>query len=142
MQIRGQRATGALGGTAAMRLAHGDREGMKLVEEPRKVLRGIGGEGLAGEAGQGLICFAIAAGRGRQKLVTLTDAAQVLVGDGDGMAEGVEQDGVCGFGPTPGKASSRWRRTACGCGGESSSEPENSSSSMATNALSAGALRV
>jgi hypothetical protein len=55
MLIRCQRATGALGGPAAMSLAHGDREGMKLVEELCKVLGGIGGEGLTGEAGEGLI---------------------------------------------------------------------------------------
>jgi hypothetical protein len=117
MLIRGQRAPGALGGPAAMRFAHGDREGMKFVEEPRKVLRGIGGEGLAREAGQGLICFAIAAGRGRQKLVTLRNAAQVLVGNGDGMAECVEQDGVCGFRANAGQGQQPLAQNACECGG-------------------------
>jgi len=118
MLIRGQRATGALGGPAAMSLAHGDREGMELVEEPRKVLRGIGGEGLAGEADEGFIPFAIAAGRGRKKQVTFGYAAQILVGDGDGMAEGVKQDGVCGFRANAGQGQQPAAQNVRGAGGK------------------------
>src|ERR1035438_1358730 len=94
MRIGVQRATRALGGMASMFLACGDREGMKLVEEARLVTGGIGGEGLAGEIGQGIVSRAIAAGSGHEKLMALSDAAKVLVGDGHGMAESVEQDGV------------------------------------------------
>jgi len=49
MRIGSERATGAMGGAAAMGLAHGDREGVKLVEEARLGDRRIGGEGQAGE---------------------------------------------------------------------------------------------
>ena len=80
-----------------MGLAHGDREGMKLVEEACLVTGGIGGEGLAGEIGQGIVSSALAAGSGHEKLVALSDAAKILVGDGNGMAESVEQNGVGGL---------------------------------------------
>ena len=115
MRIGSQRATRALGGAAAMCFAHGDREGMKLVEEARVAPGCIGGEGLAGEGGQGFVSLAIVAGRGHEKPVTLCDAAQVLVGDGNGMAEGVEQDGVGGLRPHAGKgeqAAAQWKPTA------------------------------
>ena len=54
-----------MSGSAAMSLADGDGEGMKLVEKTCMVFFGVGGEGLTGEADQGFIAFAIAAGRGR-----------------------------------------------------------------------------
>src|ERR1035437_2562178 len=91
MRIGGQRATRALCGSAAMGLAHGYREGMKLVEKARLIFGSIGGEGLAGEGGQGIVSPAIVAGRGRQQPVTLGDAAQILVGDGNRMSESVER---------------------------------------------------
>ena len=118
MRIDGQRATRAVGGSTAMGLAHGDREGMKLVEEARLVSGGIGGEGLAGEIGQGIVSRAIAAGSGRQKPVALRDAAQVLVGDGNGMAECVEQDGVGGLRSNAGKGQQTGAQCGRGRGGE------------------------
>ena len=63
IQIRGERTTVAEG-SAAMSFAHGHREGMKLVEKARLVVRRIGGKGLAGEFGQGIVSLTIAAGRG------------------------------------------------------------------------------
>ncbi len=101
-----------------MGFAHGDREGMKLVEEACLAPGGIGGEGLAGEGGQRLIPLAIVAGRGQEKPVTLCDAAQVLIGDGNGMAEGVEQDGVCGFQTNTGQGQQAAAQGGCGNGGE------------------------
>ena len=97
IEIRGERTTVAEGGSAAMSFAHSDREGMKLVEEPGVVRRGIIGKGLAGEIGHGVVSLAIVAGRRREKPVARGDAAQVFVGDGNGMAQGVEQDGVGGL---------------------------------------------
>jgi hypothetical protein len=65
-EIHGQRATRAESGSAAMSLTDGDRERMKLVEEPRLLSLGIRGEGLAGELGHGFIRLAIVAGRGSE----------------------------------------------------------------------------
>lgn len=118
MRIGGQRATHAVGGAAAMGLAHGHREGMKLVEKARLVLRGIGGEGLAGEIGQGIVSRAIAAGRGHEKPVALGNATQVLVGDGNGMAEGVEQNGISGLRTNAGQGQQAGAQGGSGAGGE------------------------
>jgi hypothetical protein len=98
-----------MSGFAAVCLADGNREGMKLVEEPSLLFRGVGGEGLADESGHGLISLAIVAGRGREKPVARTDAAHVLVGDGNGMAEGVKQNGVRGF-----RANAGWKSRRAG----------------------------
>jgi len=67
-----------------MSLAYGNHQGVKLVEEARLVLRCVGGKSLTGEGGQRLVAYAIAAGRGRQKMMPLTDTAQVLVATGTG----------------------------------------------------------
>jgi len=118
MRIGGQRATRALGGAAAMGLAHGDHEGMKLVEKARLDTGGIGGEDLAGEIGQGIVSREIAAGSGHEKLVALCDAAQILVGDGNGMAESVEQDGVGGLRSNAGQDQQAGAQCGRGNGGE------------------------
>jgi hypothetical protein len=101
-----------------MSLAHGDRECMKLIEEQRLVLRGVGGEGLTGEIGQGVISLAITAGRRRQKPVALGYAAQVLIGDGNRMAEGVEQDRVGGLRTHAGQEEQASAQSVGGAGGK------------------------
>ena len=118
MWIGGQRATRALGCAAAMGFAYGDREGMKLVEKARLAEGGIAGEGLADEGGQRLISLAIAAGRGHEEPVTLSDAAQILVGDGNGMAEGVKQDSVGGLRTNAGQGHQAGAQSSRGSGGE------------------------
>lgn len=47
MRIGGERAALALSGSAAMGLANGDGEGVKLIEELDAGLRGVGGKGHA-----------------------------------------------------------------------------------------------
>jgi hypothetical protein len=101
-----------------MGLAHGDGEGMKFVEEPRLVFRGVRGKGLAGQIGQGLIALVIAARGWLYKPVTRDDAAQVLVGDRDGMAEGVEQNGVGGLKTYTGQGQQTAAQSLRGAGGE------------------------
>jgi hypothetical protein len=101
-----------------MSFADGDREGMKLVEEPRMIFCGVGGEGLASEGGQRLIPLAIVAGRRRKETVALRDAAQVLVGNGNGMAESVEQDGVGGLRTDAGQGQQAAAQGVCRGGGE------------------------
>lgn len=59
----------------AVRLADGDGESVKLIEELRTVLSWSGGEGLAGEVGEGFIAFAIAALRRDEELMAFGDAA-------------------------------------------------------------------
>jgi hypothetical protein len=117
VEIRCQWATRATGGSAAVRLAHGDGESVKIVEDPGQIrpltdglMQGrprirFGGEGLVGEResltgkfDKRLVPFAVAAGREFQQLVSLDDAAQILVGYRDRMAEGVQQNGVGGLG--------------------------------------------
>src|ERR1035438_5268667 len=98
MRIGPERATFAICRSAAVRLAHGDRERMKLIEETRMALRRVGGKGLAGESGERFVAFAIAAGHGWQKMMPLADTAQVLVGNWNRVAKGVEQDGVSSLG--------------------------------------------
>ena len=55
VQVARQRAALAAGSPAAVRLAHGDGERMKLVEELRLLRCGIGGEGAAREIGEGIV---------------------------------------------------------------------------------------
>ena len=86
-----------------MGLAHGDGEGMKLVEKASRVCWKIGGERLAREIGHDLISSAVVAGRGHNEVVPRGDAAQVLVGHGNGMAEGVKQNGIGGLRTDAGK---------------------------------------
>src|ERR1035437_7047056 len=118
MRIGGQRATRAVGAAAAMGFAHGYCEGMKLVEKARLIFGGSGGEGLAGEGGQGIVFPAIVAGRGHEKPVALDDAAQILIGDGNWVAESVEQDGVGGFGTNAGKSQQAGAQGGRGRGGQ------------------------
>ena len=94
MRVGSQRATLAMCRSPAVRLAHGDRERMKLIEEACMALRRVSGKSLTGEGGQRLVASSIAAGRGRQKMMPLTDSVQVLVGNWNRVAESVEQDGV------------------------------------------------
>jgi len=117
-QIFGQGTVRATGGFAAMSLAYADNQRMKLIEKLRPLLRVIGHEGQTRERSHGLIPRAIVAGRGRQKPVTLSDAAQVLVGDGNGMAEGVEKDGVGGLGTDAGKSQQSKAQCCCRSRGE------------------------
>jgi hypothetical protein len=95
-EVVSERTIFAMGGAAAVGLADGYGEGVKLVEEAGVAGRGVGGEGLAGEIGEGFVAFG--AGRERKKPVALGDAAEILVGDGDGVVEGVEENGVGSLG--------------------------------------------
>ena len=94
-QVVGQGAVFAAGGTAAVGFADGYGEGVELVEELGVSRDGIGGEGLAGEIGKGFVGNGLAVGG--EERVAVGDAAEVFVGDGDGVAEGVEKDGIGGF---------------------------------------------
>jgi hypothetical protein len=66
-----------------VRLAHGHREGVKLVEEARTAGCGVYGEGLPSQIGQRVIAYA--AGRDREQPVPPGDAAEIFVGYGNGM---------------------------------------------------------
>jgi hypothetical protein len=71
---------------------------VELIEEGRLAGGRVRGEGVAGENDQGIVDpIAFGAWCGRQKLVPLGDAMEILVGDGDGMVEGIKQDGVGGL---------------------------------------------
>jgi hypothetical protein len=58
VKVRGQRTAGAMGRPAAVCLAHGYRESVKLIEKARVARGGIGSEGLPRQIGQRLIAFA------------------------------------------------------------------------------------
>ena len=62
-----------MGGSAAVRLAHGHSEGVELVEELRAFGWRIGGEGETSESGQGFIAFV--PWRRVEKLMAADDAA-------------------------------------------------------------------
>ena len=49
-----------------MRLAHGDGEGVELIEEAGMAGGWVGGKGLAGEGGKGIVSAAAGQGRGRR----------------------------------------------------------------------------
>jgi hypothetical protein len=57
-KVDGQRTSGAVGSSAAVRLAHGYGEGMNFVEKSGVTGRRIGGEGLSRERNQRLIVSA------------------------------------------------------------------------------------
>jgi len=105
-------------GSSAMCLAYGNRQSMKLVEEPRLVFLIIGRKGQTRECSHGAVCLAVIDGRGLEKLVALGDAAQILIGDGDGMAEGVKQNGVGCLGADAGQGQQACAQGGCGAGGE------------------------
>ena len=94
MRIGPERAALAMCRSAAVRLAYGNRERMELIEETHMALRRVRGKGLAGESSQRFVAPAIAAGHGWQKMMPLTDTAQVLVGNWNWMAQSVKKDGI------------------------------------------------
>ena len=119
LKIGGQRTACAAGRPAAMRLSHGDGEGVKLVEKPGLCPLGDRRRRPARvRSTRASYPLAVARRRGLDQLVALGDAAQILVGDRDRMAEGVEQNGVGGLGPTPGRASRRHAEGGVGRGGQ------------------------
>jgi hypothetical protein len=65
LKIFGKRATLAVGRAAAVRLAYGYCEGVKLIEELGVVSRGIRGEGPAREMDERIIALTIMTGCGR-----------------------------------------------------------------------------
>jgi hypothetical protein len=87
-----------------MGFAQSDREGVELVEKARLICWKIGSERLAREIGHDLISRAVVAGRGQNEVVPHGDAAQVLVSYGNGMAEGVKENGVGGLRTNAGKS--------------------------------------
>jgi hypothetical protein len=101
MNIRCKGAPGALGCSAAVRFAHCYGERMELIEEMDLACRRIGREGLARELDEGLV--ALATGRRCEQPMADGDAAQIFVGDGNGVIESVEKDCVGSFRTNPGK---------------------------------------
>jgi len=77
--------------------AYGYGQSVKFVEEAGLLGGWVRGEGAAGQIGEQLIAAAVAVGRLSGELVALDDAAQILVGNGDGVVERVEQNRVGGF---------------------------------------------
>jgi len=62
--------------------------------------------------------IAFAAGFNGEEPMAVGDAAEVLVGNGDGMAESVEEDGVGGFGADTGKRKKAAAKLLCWSGGK------------------------
>ncbi len=81
--------------------------------------RRVAGEGLACEIGQGVIAFAVAGGRRRQEPMALDDAAQIFIGDWNGMAESVEKNRIGCLGTNAGKSQKTASQSISGCGGKS-----------------------
>ena len=116
VRIAGERAAGAVGDSAAMRLAHGHGERMELVEETAAIGSAIGSECLSCERNQGFVAFAP---RSRfQQPMAQGDAAQVLVCHRHGVIESVKQDGIGRLRPYAGKR----EQTAVQVGGWSGCE--------------------
>jgi hypothetical protein len=101
-----------------MGLAHGNRERMKFVEEMGLGFGGVSSECQTGEIGQCLIALAIADWGGRKEMVALGDAAQIFIGNRDGMTESIEQNRVGGLWANPGKSQQTDAQGLCGLGGE------------------------
>lgn len=92
-----ERAAFAAGHPSTVRFADEDDERMEFVAVASKVFRVAGGsirsKGLLGQGlNFGVFCVL------RRKTVADDDAAQILIDHHDGGAEGVEEDGVGGFG--------------------------------------------
>jgi len=98
--------------------ADGDGECVELVEERAQVFLRIGGEGSASELDEGVVAGPILSGWRDEESVTLGDAAEIFVGDGDGVAEGVEKDGVGGFRTNAGELEQTAAQGGRGRGGE------------------------
>jgi len=107
-----------MGSFTTVSLAHGDRQSVKLIEEPRPVCLIIGRESQTCESNHGLVSLAVIDGRGLEKLVAFCDAAQILVSDRDRMAEGVKQDGVGCFRTDAGEGQQAFAQLIGGAGGE------------------------
>lgn len=77
---------------ATVCLSHCDSQSMKFVEQP-----GVSHLCIRSKCPPSEICqcvIALQAGAIRKKVVTLSDAAEILVGYWNRKAEGIEQDGV------------------------------------------------
>jgi hypothetical protein len=112
-EIRSQGAIGAMCRFAAVGLAYGNDEGVELVKKAGVASWRVGSEGLESEMDKRVVSLGVAMLWGGCKLVALDDAAKILVGHGDGMAEGVEQDSIGGLRAQAGKR----KQTAAQFGG-------------------------
>ena len=116
---------------------------MKFIEQPRLALFRIAGKGATRQTAQCIVGNMFSTGQQCHQPVPRRNSPQILIGHWNRMAERVEQNRIRRLlAHTRQIASSRLRSDAVGAAASFLSEPPNSSSSIATNAFSAGALRV
>jgi hypothetical protein len=96
-KISGQRTACAVWSWTAVSLSDCYCESVKLTKQRGARVRRIGGESFLGELNQRRITSLAAVGRGREQLMAFDDAAKILIGYGDRVIEGIEQDGVGRF---------------------------------------------
>jgi hypothetical protein len=93
-QICGKWTSFAVRDYRTMLLANRNCERMKLVEEPRLIGDRILRERLACQLNERFISLAISSRHRCQKTMALRDPAQILIGNWNGVAERVQQNGI------------------------------------------------
>lgn len=91
---------------------------MKFIEEAGAIRCGISGERVCRELHEGIVSAAVLCRRGVDQAMALGDAAQILVGNGNGVAKRIEQDGVGCFRPYTGQRNQAHAKLLGGRGGE------------------------
>lgn len=89
----------AIRDTSTVRLADRHRQSMEFIEELAAILCCILLKRLGRQFYQGIVSAAVAPGSLSKQVVALGDAAEVLVGNREWVAERVEQYRVCCFRP-------------------------------------------
>ena len=115
-EVECERAAGALGRAATVCLSDSDGQRVEFIEV-QAVRRGrLRGKCELGESMQLAVSAVVFDKRRGEQMVALTDAAEVLVGNGDGVAQRVKQDGVRSLRADAGK-SEKFLLKHCGWSG-------------------------
>src|SRR6266536_1962960 len=85
----------------AVRLAHGNGQCMKFIEKLRVPVYRVRSKGQTSDLDEGLVSCVVATWRGIDEPVAFGDPCQILVGNGNGMLESIDQNRIGGLRPYP-----------------------------------------